>query len=105
MKKTLVLDVKKTSKFGEKKPRKKVVWKGEAARIALIGLLPGQQIDPHEHDGIHIWIVMEGNGQFLAEGKKPKAIGPGQIFVVPTGEHHGIRNATRKKLVLASISA
>jgi quercetin dioxygenase-like cupin family protein len=105
MKKTLVLDIKKLSKFTEKKPYKKVLWEGEAARIALIGIKPGQVIEPHSHDGNHIWIVMEGNGEFLAEGKKPKAIGPGQIFVVPDGEHHGIRNATRKNLVLASITA
>lgn len=103
--KTLVLDVKKLSKFGEKKPRRKLLWKGEAARITLIGIKPGQQIDPHDHDGVHIWMVVEGAGKFLAEGKRPMAIGPGQIFVVPAGEHHGIRNDARKNLVLASISA
>jgi mannose-6-phosphate isomerase-like protein (cupin superfamily) len=65
---------------------------------------PGQEIVTHTHHGSHIWMVMEGRGEFLTGGKS-QTIDVGQIVIVPALEDHGIRNATAENLVIASITA
>lgn len=65
---------------------------------------PGQEIVTHTHHGSHIWMVMEGTGQFQSGGKT-QSITTGQIVIVPAFEDHGIRNASQENLVIASITA
>ncbi len=102
--KSLIIDIKKFIKFNEEKPNKETMWAGDTSRINLITLKPGQEIKPHIHDGDHIWIIMEGRGEFLSSEIESQAIGTGKIAVVPAGEEHGIKNSTGENLVFASIT-
>jgi mannose-6-phosphate isomerase-like protein (cupin superfamily) len=49
-------------------------------------------------------MVMEGRGEFLS-GKQSQVIDVGKIVIVPALENHGIRNASKENLVIASITA
>ena len=102
--KTKVLDVQQLKKFSNEKHHREAIWTDEHANINLICMKPGQEIMTHTHHGNHIWVVMEGRGEFLSAGET-QVIGCGKIVIVPPLEEHGIRNATQENLVIASITA
>ena len=102
--KTLILDVQKLKKFNDGKYYKETIWEEEQGRINLICMKPGQEIITHTHHGNHIWIVMEGRGEFVSAGET-QVIDSGKIVIVPALVDHGIRNATKENLVIASITA
>ena len=102
--KTVILDVQKLKKFNDEKRHHETIWTDEQANINLICMKPGQEIITHTHHGNHIWIVMEGRGEFLSAGET-QVIDGGKIVIVPTLVEHGIRNTSEENLVLASITA
>ncbi len=102
--KTKVLDIHKLKKFSDEKRHHETIWTDEHGNINLICMKPGQEIMTHTHHGNHIWVVMEGRGEFLSGGEK-QIIDSGKIVIVPPLEEHGIRNATQENLVIASITA
>lgn len=102
--KTAILDVQKLKKFSDDKRHHESIWEDEHGRINLICMKPGQEITTHTHHGNHIWVVMEGKGEFVSAGRK-ELIDTGKIVVVPPLVDHGIRNATDENLVIASIMA
>jgi mannose-6-phosphate isomerase-like protein (cupin superfamily) len=102
--KTEVFDVAALKKFDDTKRHQETIWSDDHSRISLICMIPGQEIITHTHHGSHIWLVMEGEGEYLA-GKERKRISVGQIVVVPALADHGIRNASAANLVIASITA
>jgi quercetin dioxygenase-like cupin family protein len=57
-------------------------------------LAPGQEQKPHAHAGADkIYYVLEGRGTFLV-GEEERSLGPGTAVLAPSGEPHGVRNAT-----------
>jgi mannose-6-phosphate isomerase-like protein (cupin superfamily) len=102
--KSQILDIQKLKQFSNDKRHQETIWSDEHARVSLICMKPGQEIVTHTHHGSHIWMVMEGRGEFLTGGKS-QTIDVGQIVIVPALEDHGIRNATAENLVIASITA
>jgi|SRR6516164_619648 len=102
--KSQVLDVQNLKKFDDAKRHQETIWSDDQARVSLICMKPGQEIITHTHHGSHIWMVMEGTGEFLT-GKQGQAITTGQIVIVPAYEDHGIRNSSPENLVIASITA
>ncbi|NJD55164.1 MAG: cupin domain-containing protein [Nitrospirae bacterium] len=102
--KTTILDVQMLKKFSDEKRHHETIWADDHANINLICMKPGQEIITHTHHGNHIWIIMEGRGEFLAGGKT-QLIDSGKIVIVPPLEEHGIRNASNDNLVIASITA
>ena len=102
--KSQVLDVQNLKKFDDVKRHQETIWSDDHSRISLICMKPGQEIITHTHHGNHVWMVMEGTGEFLS-GKQSQAITTGQIVIVPAFEDHGIRNSSEENLVIASIMA
>ncbi len=100
----LILDIENFKKFGDEKPNKETMWERDKSRMNLMNLKPGQEIKPHVHDGDHIWVVLEGSGEFLSSDNDPQPIGIGKIVVAPEGKDHGVRNNTDENLVFASIT-
>ena len=101
---TVLLDVNQLKKFDDAKRHKETIWSGDDGNITLLGLKPGQEIITHTHHGSHIFVVIEGEGEYLSGGKS-QPIRPGIIVVVPAFEHHGIKNSSSANLVIASITA
>ncbi len=102
--KTQILDVQKLKKFSDEKRHHETIWTDEHAKINLLCMKPGQEIITHTHHGNHIWIVMEGKGEFMSSGEK-QVIETGKIVIVPPLVDHGIRNASSENLVIASFTA
>jgi len=91
--------------FSQEKANKVALGETEASRSTLWCLLPGQQIKPHVHAGDHLWVVLEGEGEFLQEGQAAVPIAPGMILLAPAGESHGVHNSGSQGLVFVSVSA
>ncbi len=102
--KPIILDTHMLKKFGDDKPNKEAIWTDKEGNINLICMKPGQEIITHTHHGNHVWIVIEGKGEFTSSGEK-KVIASGGIVIVPPLVDHGIRNASSDNLVIASITA
>lgn len=102
--KTSILNVHELKKFSDEKRHLETIWADEHSTIKLICMKPGQEITTHTHHGNHIWVVMEGSGEFMSAGKK-EVIDTGKIVIVPALVDHGIRNSSKENLVLASITA
>lgn len=63
-------------------------------------LQPGQQQAPHAHAGADkIYVVLEGEGVFTV-GSEERSLGPGTAVLAPSGEKHGVRNASEAPLRL-----
>jgi mannose-6-phosphate isomerase-like protein (cupin superfamily) len=101
--KTQILDFNKLKKFSDDKRHQEVIWSDEHSSIKLLCMKPGQEITTHTHHGSHMWVVLEGSGEFRFEGKM-EVIDRGKIVIVPALVDHGIRNSSKENLVLASIA-
>lgn len=97
-------DYKDKIAFDKEKPGKTILMETPHSRTTLWCLLQGQHIHPHEHEGDHIWIVLEGVGTYLGDGG-PRRVVPGTILVAPQGQAHGIENPGQEGLVFVSVSA
>jgi quercetin dioxygenase-like cupin family protein len=91
--------------YNQEKANKVQLGASDISRASLWCLLPGQHIHPHIHAGDHIWMVLEGQGEFLQEGKEPVPIKPGTVLLAPAGDSHGVNNTGEAGLVFLSISA
>ncbi len=100
-----IWDYKDKVTFDKAKAAKVVLAETDHSRTTLWCLLPGQHIHPHVHKGDHIWLVLEGEGMFLSEGKPPSEISSGTLLVAPAGTSHGVENSGREGLVFVSVSA
>lgn len=103
--KTEILDFQKLKKFNDEKRHQEVIWSDDHSSIKLICMKPGQEITTHTHHGSHMWVVLEGRGEFLSPDKGTQVIDTGKIVIVPALVDHGIRNSSKENLVLASIAA
>ncbi len=101
--KTTVLDFQRLKKFSDEKRHLENIWSDDHTNIKLLCMKPGQEITTHTHHGNHIWIVLEGSGEFASKGEK-QVIDAGKIVVVPALVDHGIRNSTKDNLVIASFT-
>ncbi|PLX80528.1 MAG: cupin [Desulfuromonas sp.] len=90
--------------FSQEKANKVPLGVGDHSRTTLWCLLPGQGIKPHVHAGDHVWVVLEGEGEFLTE-TDTASIRPGTVLTAPAGESHGVTNSSTGNLVFLSISA
>ena len=97
-------DYKDKVAFNQEKATKVVLAETPLSRSTLWCLLPGQHIHAHVHAGDHIWVVLEGEGDFLSDNA-PRRISPGTVLVAPAGQSHGIDNSGTQGLVFVSVSA
>lgn len=101
---TAIWDYKDKVAYTPEKAGKVVLAETAHSRTTLWCLLPGQHIHPHVHAGDHIWVVLEGEGNFLGAGES-RPLSPGDVLVAPAGEAHGIENTGAQGLVFVSVSA
>lgn len=101
---TAFWDYKDHLAFNADKIGKVILMETAHSRTTLWCLLPGQHIHPHEHEGDHIWMVLEGVGTYLGDGG-PRSVEPGTVLVAPQGQAHGIENSGQEGLVFLSVSA
>lgn len=102
--KNLILDYRSQTVFSKKKANRIPIAASDRSRINLWCLSPGQHIQPHVHDGDHIWVVLEGRGTFLGKDTK-SGLGADTVLFLPAGNSHGIENTGEEGLVFLSVSA
>ncbi len=100
---TLFCDYTDKVAFNQEAAVKVVLAETPHSRTTLWCLLPGQHIHPHVHAGDHIWVILEGTGQFL--GDDPREVAAGMVLIAPEGRAHGIDNTGSEGLVFVSVSA
>ena len=67
---------------------------------------PGQENRLHSHpENAHCIYILEGNGEVLRPDGPPVPIKAGQIWIVPRGIQHGIRNAGATRLSYLGVNA
>ena len=91
--------------YSNEKASKIVLTECNHARTTLWCLKPGQHIHPHVHAGDHVWVILEGEGNFLGDEQEKRPVKPGTILSAPAGISHGIENTGEEGLIFASISA
>ncbi|MBI5739245.1 MAG: cupin domain-containing protein [Nitrospirae bacterium] len=102
--KSLILDIHKLKKFSDEKRHMETIWSDKHSKINIICMKPGQEITTHTHHGNHIWMIMEGKGEFTTAGES-QVVEHGKIVIVPPLAEHGIRNASGDDLVIASLTS
>ena len=96
-------DLNKTETFVKVFPAESVKYmpildrsQGIAMRSGLVTLLPGHDVGIHNTEGHEeIIVVLNGEGEFVSEGKEPKGISENQaVYVPPNTEHNVINNSS-----------
>jgi mannose-6-phosphate isomerase-like protein (cupin superfamily) len=101
--KSVILKINELKKFDEDKRYKENIWSDDRSNISMICMRPGQEVTTHTHHFNHVWLVVEGQGEFTTAGET-QVIESGQIVIVPPLVDHGIRNGSSGDLVIASIT-
>jgi mannose-6-phosphate isomerase-like protein (cupin superfamily) len=67
---------------------------------------PGQENGLHTHpENAHCIYILEGSGEVLRPDGPPVPIKAGQIWIVPRGVEHGIRNSGTTRLSYLGVTA
>jgi mannose-6-phosphate isomerase-like protein (cupin superfamily) len=65
---------------------------------------PGRVVSPHRHAYGEVFVIADGEAEFVVDGVAATARG-GQVLVVPAGAVHGFRNTGARTLEMTSIHA
>lgn len=72
-------------------------------RVVNFNFKAGQELPIHHHDldGELAIVVVEGEGEFLAEGDVTMPAKPGDVLVCPIRVPHGLRATTAMRIVVS----
>lgn len=65
---------------------------GREATTALAELIVGGTAPRHTHPGEELGYVLEGTATLLIDGKPSRELKPGDVFFIPAGAVHSVRN-------------
>jgi quercetin dioxygenase-like cupin family protein len=95
-----ILDVRARIAFDAKfNPR--MLHRDERAKVVLVCLEPGQQIQPHAEENQGFFFVLEGSG-ILTCDESELPLQQGQLGTVPFGATRGLRATDVRLVVLAT---
>jgi mannose-6-phosphate isomerase-like protein (cupin superfamily) len=75
---------------------------GVGISIFVVRTPPGGSVELHVHPYAETFVLLEGNGRWMAEDQVVE-LGPDQILVVPPNTPHGFRNTGDAPLLLVSV--
>ena len=73
---------------------RKVVYTDKFQQLALMCLLPGEDIPLEKHNGTQFFRVESGNG-LATVGKSKKKLKDGISFIIPKNTHHYVVNTSK----------
>lgn len=97
-----IIDISQGIKFNKERPVKKIIVDSENARVALICLSAGQQIEPHSSKSSVLMYAVSGEGKFSV-GDKTSVVKAGTLAGCAPNEPHGI-TAETNLVVMAVIT-
>ncbi len=65
---------------------------GREGTTALAELIVGGTAPRHTHPGEELAYVLEGTATLLVDGKPPRDVKPGDVFFIPAGTVHSVKN-------------
>ncbi len=74
--------------FGADGPSLKTFW-GDNIMVSVIEMAPGSIVPPHSHPQEQAGYVLEGELEFILEGKRTQ-VGPGSVFFIPGDVEHSV---------------
>jgi len=64
---------------------------GDRASVQQFHIEPGAVVPEHSHEHEQVGYVTGGSGVFLVDGEE-LTVGPGDSYVLPSAEPHGVEN-------------
>jgi quercetin dioxygenase-like cupin family protein len=93
------------AKFAPDKMGKSNVARGDSLFAGLNCFEPGQQHEPHAHEGQDkLYVVLEGSGM-VQIGEQTELLSAGDVAFAPAGVTHSIRNTGPLRLVVMAVLA
>ena len=87
-------------RFSSEKMQKVNLFATSELFLDVYCLEPGQSQKIHVHEGSSkYYLVLEGHGR-IHVGDDTEDLGPGQAVLAPSGQPHGVENATEERLVI-----
>jgi quercetin dioxygenase-like cupin family protein len=84
---------------------KSTIFESPRLLVGLNAFEPGQEHALHAHAGQDkVYHVIEGEGVFLLDGRE-LPMQTGDLLVAPEGVPHGVRNNSRRRLLVLAILA
>lgn len=91
-------------RFGESGP--KYLLRGPKVDVGMVRLLPGEDFPDHYHQEVEEdFFVMEGEIDFIIDGKTELRAKPGDLVHVPPPETHYLKNNTDQPAVALFVKA
>jgi quercetin dioxygenase-like cupin family protein len=69
--------------------------------LLVADIAPGQTVARHTHPGVEISYVLEGEGDFIIEGRGRQHVKAGQNFRLEAGVKHSVQNGPAAMKILA----
>lgn len=80
-----------------------VIHTGEHSQLVLMSLLVGEEIGEEVHGGVdQILFFVEGHGE-VSLGGEVSVVGEDDVFFVPAGNKHNVRNTGHEPLKLFTV--
>ena len=96
------INLPETGSFGAKLPGRNLVEDSPYFKIINFNFRPGQGLPVHSHDieGRVSILVLEGEGEYLADNDETMPAKPGDILVCDIAEPHGIKADTDMRILV-----
>ncbi|WP_454866584.1 cupin domain-containing protein [Pseudomonas umsongensis] len=73
--------------------------------VSMQWLIPGAQLQGHDHSWWHLFIIQSGNGTLTLGDAEAVCVGSGDVLLVPAWTRHGFVNtSTTEPLAMLNIS-
>lgn len=87
--------------FCDTEATKNTFYQSEKSAGAMWCIKPGQMLKPHRHaQADDVWIVLEGEGEFITNNNERRTIGKGDIIVSFPGDVHGLVNTGEENFAM-----
>jgi quercetin dioxygenase-like cupin family protein len=96
------INLHETGTFSDKGPGRNLVEDSPHFKIISFNFRPGQGLPVHSHDieGQLSIVVLEGEGEFLADDGKTIPARPGDVLISDIAEPHGVRADTDMRILV-----
>jgi mannose-6-phosphate isomerase-like protein (cupin superfamily) len=92
--------ISEATQYASEKMKKNGLFDTDRMFCDLYCLEPGQAQAVHSHDGSDkVYFVVQGHGMFQI-GEEERELGKDEIALAPSGQKHGVKNASQDRLVL-----
>ncbi len=102
--KAAVLDINDLANYQEGSIVSRQITKAEAGNVTLFAFDAGQELSEHTAPFDALVQVLDGEAEVFVSGQ-PFTVRSGQAIILPAGQTHALRAATRFKMLLTMIRA